>query len=159
MAAKFGPFEKICFSDFGAFKPLCPQYVSHRHRPHYPPKHHFRKPLSPFGHLGSRQLLPQLSPPLGWPRRTHAHEPGAATATHRLGGAPTAKKALKRKNLPIDFATWSAIARDRPQWRLLAHSAPTPSAPAPNPPMPSPPTSNPPTPSQPPANLNAPLPG
>ena len=33
-----------------------------------------RKPLSPYGNLGSRQLLPQPSPPLGWPRRTHAHE-------------------------------------------------------------------------------------
>jgi hypothetical protein len=66
----------------------------------------------------------------------------------------TLKKALKRNNLPTDFATLSAIARDRP-----THSTPTPSFSTPNPPTPSPsmpalrhPTSLP-------ANLNAPLPG
>jgi esterase/lipase superfamily enzyme len=33
----------------------------------------------------------------------------------------TLKKVLKRNDLPADFVTWSAIARDRPRWRLLAH--------------------------------------
>jgi hypothetical protein len=64
----------------------------------------------------------------------------------------TLKKALKRNDLPTDFATWSAIARDRPRWRLLTHSTPSPLTP-------SPPTPSPPTPNQPPANPNAPLPG
>ena len=71
----------------------------------------------------------------------------------------TLKKALKRNDLPTDFAAWSAIARDRSRWRLLTHSTPTPSPPTPNPPTPSPPTPSPPTPNQPPANPNAPLPG
>jgi hypothetical protein len=71
----------------------------------------------------------------------------------------TPKKALKRSDLPPDFATWSTIARDRPRWRLLTHSKPTPSPPTPNPPMPSPPSPSPTTPNQPPANSNAPLPG
>ena len=66
----------------------------------------------------------------------------------------TLKKALKRNHLPTDFAAWSALARDRPRWRLLTHSTPPPS-----PPTPSPPTPNPPAPNQPPANPNAPLPG
>ena len=39
----------------------------------------------------------------------------------------TLKKALKHNNLPTDFVTWSAIARDRPRWWLLVHSTPTPS--------------------------------
>ena len=59
------------------------------------------------------------------------------------------KKALKRNHLPTDFEAWSALARDRPRWRLLTHSTPPPS----------PPTPSPPTPNQPPANPNAPLPG
>jgi hypothetical protein len=50
----------------------------------------------------------------------------------------TLKKALKRNNLPIDLATWSAIARGRPRWRLLTNSTPTSSPPTPNPPTPSP---------------------
>jgi capsular polysaccharide biosynthesis protein len=54
----------------------------------------------------------------------------------------TLKKALKRNDLPTDFVTWNAIVRDRPRWRLLAHSTPSP-----------------PKPNQPPANPNAPLPG
>ena len=66
----------------------------------------------------------------------------------------TLKKTLKRNHLPTDFAAWSALARDRPRWRLLTHSTPPPGAPTPSPPMPSPPAPN-----QPPANLNAPLPG
>ena len=90
IAAKVSPFEKVCVSNFGASTTACPQYLSHQHRSHYPQQHHFRKPHSSFGHLGSRQLLTQPSPQKGWPRRTHAHEPGAAAATHRLGGAPTA---------------------------------------------------------------------
>ena len=61
----------------------------------------------------------------------------------------TLKKALKRNHLPTDFAAWSALARDRPRWRLLTHSTPPPS----------PPTPSPPAPNQPPANPNAPLPG
>jgi hypothetical protein len=69
------------------------------------------------------------------------------------------KKGLKRSGLPTDFATWSAIARDRPRLRLLAHSTPTPSPPALNLPTPSLPTPSSPTPNQPPANPNAPLPG
>jgi hypothetical protein len=74
------------------------------------------------------------------------------------------KKALKRNDLSTDFVTWSAIARDRPRWRLLTYSTPTPSPPTPSPltpspPTPSPPTPSPPTPNQPPANPNAPLPG
>jgi hypothetical protein len=64
----------------------------------------------------------------------------------------TLKKALKRNDLPTDFATWSAIACDRPRWRLLTHFTPSPLTP-------SPPTPSPPTPNQPPANPNAPLPG
>ena len=87
IASKLCPCEKICFSDFGASTTFCPQYVSHKHRPHYPPQHHFRKPLSPFGNLECRQVLSQPSPPLSWPRRTHAHGPGAAAATHRLSDA------------------------------------------------------------------------
>jgi hypothetical protein len=76
----------------------------------------------------------------------------------------TLKKAPKRNGLPTDFTTWSAIARDRPRWRLLTHSTPTPSPPTPSPPTPSPLTPSPPTPSpqmpnQAPANPNAPLPG
>ena len=66
----------------------------------------------------------------------------------------TLKKALKRNHLPTDFAAWSALARDRPRWRLLTHSTPPPS-----PPTPSPLTPSPPAPNQPPANPNAPLPG
>ena len=66
----------------------------------------------------------------------------------------TLKKALKRNHLPIDFAAWSALARDRPRWRLLTHSTPPPSPPTPSLPLPSPPAPN-----QPPANLNALLPG
>jgi hypothetical protein len=121
-------------------QPLCPQEVSNQRRPHYPPQNQFRKPLSTFGYLRSRKLLPQPSPPLSWPRRTHAHEPGAATATQWFSGAPTAdwvprdmnfgrtlKKGLKRNDLPTDFVTRSTIARDRPRWRLLTHSTPTPS--------------------------------
>jgi hypothetical protein len=64
----------------------------------------------------------------------------------------TLKKALKRNDLPTDFATWNAIVRDRPRWRLLAHYTPSPLTP-------SPPTPSPPKPNQPPANPNAPLPG
>jgi hypothetical protein len=33
----------------------------------------------------------------------------------------TVKKALKRNDLPIVFATWSAIDRKRPRWRMQAH--------------------------------------
>ena len=66
----------------------------------------------------------------------------------------TLKKALKRNHLPTDFAAWSALARDRPRWRLLTHSTPPPSPPTPSPPMPSPPAPN-----QPSANPNTPLPG
>jgi hypothetical protein len=36
------------------------------------------------------------------------------------------KKALKHNDLPTDFVTWSAFARDRPRWRLLTHSTPIP---------------------------------
>jgi hypothetical protein len=76
----------------------------------------------------------------------------------------TLKKALKRNDLPIVLATWSAIARNRKRWRLLYHFMSTPRPPAPNPPTPSPtmfslPTPSPPTPNQPFANPNAPLPG
>jgi hypothetical protein len=71
----------------------------------------------------------------------------------------TLKKALKRNDLPTDFVKWGAIARDRPRWRLLTHSTPTPSPPMPSLPTPSPLTPSPPTPNQPPANPNAPLPG
>jgi hypothetical protein len=42
------------------------------------------------GDANATQTLPHMSPKLGWPRRTKAHEPGDGTATHRLGGAPTA---------------------------------------------------------------------
>ena len=38
----------------------------------------------------------------------------------------TLKKALKRNYLPADFVLWSTIARERPRWRLLTHSTPTP---------------------------------
>jgi hypothetical protein len=76
----------------------------------------------------------------------------------------SAAGSLKGNDLPTDFATWSAIARDRPRWRLLTHSTPTPSPatpnhPAPSPPTPSPPKPSPPTPNQPSASPNAPLPG
>jgi hypothetical protein len=41
----------------------------------------------------------------------------------------TLKKALKRNDLPTDFATWSAIARDRQRWAaadpLYAHAQPS----------------------------------
>jgi hypothetical protein len=90
MAAKFGPSEKSISATSKLPQPLCPHHVSHQHCPHHPPPHHYRKPLPPFGYHGPRQLLPQPNPPLGWPRRAHAHEPGAATTTHRLGSAPTA---------------------------------------------------------------------
>ena len=62
----------------------------------------------------------------------------------------TLKKALKRNHLPTDFAAWSALARDRPRWRLLTHSTPPPSPPTPSPPTPSPPTPSPPALNQPP---------
>jgi hypothetical protein len=62
----------------------------------------------------------------------------------------TLKKALKRNHLPTDFAAWSALARDRPRWRLLTHSTPPPSPPTPSPPTPSPPAPSPPAPNQPP---------
>jgi hypothetical protein len=48
----------------------------------------------------SRQPLPQPISPLGWPRRTHAHKPGATTAIHRLGGAPTADRVPRDKFRP-----------------------------------------------------------
>jgi hypothetical protein len=134
---------------------------------HYPPQHHFRVE-SPFRQLGVLDLGSYYHNRVlrwaGWPRGTHANEPGAATATHRLGGQvvhpwPIAcseinigralKKALKSNELPTDFAKWSAIDRDKPRWRLLTHSTPTP-----NPPTPSSPTPN-----QPFANPNAPLSG
>jgi hypothetical protein len=51
MAAKYGPFQKICSENSELPQPLCPKHVSHRHRPHYPPKHHLRKLLSPFEYL------------------------------------------------------------------------------------------------------------
>jgi hypothetical protein len=91
---------------------LCQQYVSHQPHLHYPPQHHFRKLLLQFRNLGSRQLLPQLSSPLSWPRRTHAHESGAATATHRLYGAPT--------------ADWVPGDKFRPRAQESAESQPTP---------------------------------
>ena len=121
-------------------------------------------PLSPFGYHVPRQLLPQPSPPLGWPRRAHAHEPGAATATHRLGSAPTAdwvprdelrphaQESPETQLLSHDFAAWSALARDRPRWWLLTHSTPRPALRRPD-------LRSPPAPNQPPANPNAPLPG
>jgi hypothetical protein len=110
-----------------------PQYVSHQHRPHYPPQHHFRKPLSPFGHLGSRQLLPQPSLPLGWPRRTHAHEPGAETATRWLGGAPTANwvprdefrpHAQESAETQRPFHKFRNVERHRPRQATVAAAGP-----------------------------------
>jgi hypothetical protein len=72
----------------------------------------------------------------------------------------TLNKALKCSSLHAELATWSAITRDRPRWRLLTHPAqPAPSPPTPKSPTPSPPTPSPPAPTQPPANPNAPLPG
>jgi hypothetical protein len=74
------------------------------------------------------------------------------------------KRTLKRNDLPTDFETWSAIARERPRQWPLTHFTPTPSPqtpypPTPSPPTPRPPTPSPPTPNQPPVNHNAPLPG
>jgi hypothetical protein len=37
----------------------------------------------------------------------------------------TLLKALKRNNFFTDFVTWSAFARDKPQWRLLTNFTPT----------------------------------
>jgi hypothetical protein len=71
----------------------------------------------------------------------------------------TFKKALKRYDLPTDFVTWGAIARDRPRWRLLTRFTHTPSPLTPSPPTPNSPTPYSPTPNQPHANPNAPLPG
>jgi len=40
--------------------------------------------------LPTLSTIAQPSLPLSWLNRARVHEPGAATATHRLGGAPTA---------------------------------------------------------------------
>jgi hypothetical protein len=53
-----------------------------------------------------------------------------------MGFGRALKKALKRNGLPTDFETWSAIARNRARWRLLAHFTPAPSPPTPSPPTP-----------------------
>jgi hypothetical protein len=59
-----------------------------------------------------------------------AHPKSIGSPKMNFGRTP--KKVLKRSGFPTDFATWSAIARDRPRWWLLAHSTPTPSPPTPN---------------------------
>jgi len=115
-----------------------------------------------FGYHGSRKLLPHCAghvarmPMSRAPRQLLtgwvAHPRPIGCPEMNFGRTP--KKALKRNDLPTDFATWSAIVRDRPRWRLLTHSTPTPSPPMPSPTIPSPPTPN-----QPPTNPNASLPG
>jgi hypothetical protein len=52
---------------------------------------------------GAYKLVPQPSTLKGWPRRTHAHEPGAATATHRLNGAPTVDWVPRNQFRPLDL--------------------------------------------------------
>jgi hypothetical protein len=166
MAAKFGPIEKISFSDFGVYTAVVPVLCVALAFLKLYAKASLPKPLSPFGCLEPQQLRPLPSLPLGWPRRTHTHEPGAAAGTKQLSGAltaewvprdqfwPHAQESVETHRPPTDFVTWSTIAHDMPRWRLLAHSTSTPSPSTPNPPTPSPPTPN-----QPPANPNAPLPG
>jgi hypothetical protein len=66
----------------------------------------------------------------------------------------TLKKALKRNDLSTDFVTWSAFARDTPQWRLLIHFTPTLCTPTLNSLTPALLTPN-----QPPADPSAPLTG
>ena len=36
------------------------------------------------------------------------------------------KKALKSNDLPTDFGAWTAIAKDRVQWRAAVHAKDTP---------------------------------
>jgi hypothetical protein len=69
------------------------------------------------------------------------------------------KKALKRNDLPTDFATWNAIARDKSRWWLFAPSTSTPSPSTPSATTPSPPTPSTTKQNQPPANPYSPLPG
>jgi hypothetical protein len=106
------------------------------------------------GHAASMPMNRALRQLLtGWV----AHPRPIGCQKMNFGG--TLKKALKRNDLPTDFVTWIAIARDMPRWRLLTNFTPAPSPPTLNPPTSGPPTPSPPTPNQPPANPNALLPG
>jgi hypothetical protein len=66
-----------------------------------------------------RRAPPQLL--TGWV----AHPRPIECSEINLGRTPKKELKLKPRSLLADFATWSAIARDRPRYRLLTQSIST----------------------------------
>jgi len=54
------------------------------------------------------------------------------TGSPQMTWGRTLKKALKRSDIPTDFATWSTLAQDRQKWRAAVHAKDT------HPPLPTP---------------------